>query len=77
MSDYAIEAFNISKKYKGLNLDKKESGIGLWIKNISRLTSNKAESVNALLEVSFNNIDASDWEFRLSRLVLWEPLMID
>lgn len=54
MSNYAIEAFNISKKYKGLNLDKKESGIGLWIKNISRLTSNKAESVHALNNISFN-----------------------
>lgn len=56
MSDYAVEAFNISKKYTGLNLDKKESGIGLWIKNISRLTSNKAGSVYALNDISFNII---------------------
>ncbi|HEY5560547.1 MAG TPA: ABC transporter ATP-binding protein [Clostridiaceae bacterium] len=54
MSNYAVEAFNISKKYKGLNLDKKESGIGLWIKNISRLTSNKAEGVLALNDMNFN-----------------------
>lgn len=54
MGNYAIEVLDINKKYKGLDFDRKENGIGLWIKNILKLTSNKAESVLALKKVSFN-----------------------
>jgi hypothetical protein len=41
MGNYAIETLDISKEYKGFDFDRKENGIGLWVKNILKLTSNK------------------------------------
>ena len=54
MTNYAIVASNITKTYKGINIDVKEKGIGLWISNIFKLTSNKAQPMRALSKVSFN-----------------------
>ena len=44
---------NVSKKYEGISYNG-DSGIYLWIKNIINLTSNRAPSVLAVNNVSFN-----------------------
>lgn len=54
MISNAVEVHSLSKIYKGFNIDKQESGIGLWIKNILKLTSNKAESTYALNDINFS-----------------------
>lgn len=54
VSENIIEAKSLSKKYKGLSFNNKNHGIGLWISNILKLTANKAQSVDALKETSFN-----------------------
>ena len=48
-----IDVSHVSKTYRGLSIDRKESGIGLWIKSVFRLTSNRARTVRALDDVSF------------------------
>jgi ABC-2 type transport system ATP-binding protein len=47
-----IKVSRISKTYYGLDLDRKESGIALWIKSLSRLSANRAATVLALDNVS-------------------------
>lgn len=54
MDAKVIEVQSVSKSYIGFDIDRKEIGIGLWIKNLMRLTSNKAVSVEALNGVSFH-----------------------
>ncbi len=49
-----IEIKNINKKYKGFDFNKSERGVGLWIKNIFQLTSNKADSTLALKDITFS-----------------------
>ena len=44
---------NVSKLYKGVTSGK-DSGVYLWIKNFARLTSNRATSLLALDDVSFD-----------------------
>ena len=44
---------NVSKTYQGYDIDHKESGFVLWAKNAFKLTSNRATSVQALRDVSF------------------------
>jgi ABC-2 type transport system ATP-binding protein len=53
MNEYTIAVNHITKIYKGVEYDKKESGLGLWIKNIFRLTSNKSRNIKALDDVTF------------------------
>mgnify|MGYP001031849641 CR=1 FL=1 len=48
-----IDVSHVSKTYRGLSIDRKESGIGLWIKSALRLTSNRARTIHALDDVSF------------------------
>ncbi len=54
MSEYIIDVRDLNKTYIGFDIDRKEAGIGLWIKNIFKLTSNKSQSIHALRKVSFN-----------------------
>lgn len=54
MIENVIDVRNISKTYKGFDIDRKETGVGLWIKNIFKLTSNKSQTIHALKNVSFN-----------------------
>jgi len=44
---------NVSKLYKGVTTNK-DSGVYLWIKNLSQLTSNRATSLLALDDISFS-----------------------
>lgn len=44
----------VSKIYKGINTDNKDSGIYLWIKNFFLLTRNKATTLLAINHVSFS-----------------------
>lgn len=48
-----ITVSNVSKTYRGYDIDHKESGFVLWAKNAFKLTSNRASSVPALRDVSF------------------------
>ena len=48
-----ITVSNVSKTYQGYDIDHKESGFVLWAKNAFKLTSNRATSVQALRDVSF------------------------
>jgi ABC-2 type transport system ATP-binding protein len=48
-----ITVSNVSKTYRGYDIDHKESGFVLWAKNARKLTSNLATSVQALRDVSF------------------------
>ena len=48
-----IDVSHVSKTYRGLSIDRKESGIGLWIKSAFRLTANRARTIRALDDVSF------------------------
>lgn len=43
---------NVSKQYKGILVNKKDSGIYLWIKNFLKLTSNQATSLWAIKNIS-------------------------
>jgi ABC-2 type transport system ATP-binding protein len=47
-----ISLTNVSKQYKGVTVNK-DSGVYLWIKNIARLTGNRAASLLAVNDVSF------------------------
>jgi ABC-2 type transport system ATP-binding protein len=49
-----ITLSNVSKTYQGYDIDHKESGFVLWAKNAFKLTSNRATSVQALRDVSFD-----------------------
>ncbi len=49
-----INVANMSKTYQGYDIDHKESGVVLWAKNAFKLTSNRASTVHALQDVSFN-----------------------
>ena len=48
-----ITVSKISKTYQGYDIDHKESGVVLWAKNAFKLTSNRASTVHALRDVSF------------------------
>lgn len=48
-----VELRNVSKKYIGV-AQSKDSGVALWVKNIARLTTNKATPLLALNDVSFS-----------------------
>jgi ABC-2 type transport system ATP-binding protein len=48
-----ITVSNVSKTYQGYDIDHKESGFVLWAKNAFKLTANRATSVQALRDVSF------------------------
>jgi ABC-type polysaccharide/polyol phosphate transport system ATPase subunit len=43
----------VSKTYRGYDIDHKESSFMLWARNTFKLTSNRAGSVCALRDVSF------------------------
>ena len=49
-----ISVSQVNKTYQGYDIDHKESGVVLWAKNIFKLTSNRARSVHALRDVSFD-----------------------
>ena len=44
---------NVSKQYKGFDVTK-DTGVSLWVKNLIRLTSNKATPLLAVDDVSFS-----------------------
>ena len=48
-----LSVSGVSKTYQGYDIDHKESGFVLWAKNAFKLTSNRATSVQALCDVSF------------------------
>ena len=48
-----IQVSGVSKTYRAIAFDRKDSGIGLWLANLSRLTSNMATATEALKDVSF------------------------
>ena len=48
-----INVSSIIKTYLGYDIDHKESGVVLWVKNALKLTSNQARAVEALRDVSF------------------------
>ena len=48
-----IHVSKIGKTYQGYDIDHKESGVVLWAKNAFKLTSNRAHTVQALRDVSF------------------------
>jgi len=52
-SSAIIRVNGVSKAYRGLDVDRKESGIASWIKIATRLTSNRAQTIRALDNVSF------------------------
>ena len=45
-----IQVSNIDKTYYGIDIDRKEGGIALWIRRLSRLTANRAATVVAALK---------------------------
>jgi hypothetical protein len=49
-----ITVSGISKTYQGYDIDHKESGLVLWIKDATKLTANRATTVQALQDVSFH-----------------------
>jgi ABC-2 type transport system ATP-binding protein len=49
-----ITVSGVSKTYRGYDIDHRESGFVLWAKNAFKLTSNRAASVQALRDVSFD-----------------------
>jgi ABC-2 type transport system ATP-binding protein len=49
-----IEVSEVNKTYRAFDIDRKEIGIGLWVKNIRRLTANRASTVCALSNASFS-----------------------
>lgn len=48
-----IQVAGICKTYRAIAIDRKDSGIGLWLANLSRLTSNRATATEALKDISF------------------------
>lgn len=48
-----IEVNQVTKTYQGFSLDRKESGIALWVKNVFQLTANRARTIRALDDISF------------------------
>jgi ABC-2 type transport system ATP-binding protein len=48
-----IQVSGVCKTYRAIAIDRKDSGIGLWLANLSRLTSNMATATEALKDVSF------------------------
>jgi ABC-2 type transport system ATP-binding protein len=48
-----IQVIGLCKTYQAFDIDRKDSGIGLWFKNALRLTSNTATATQALRYVSF------------------------
>ena len=48
-----ISVSRIRKTYQGYDIDHKESGVVLWTKNAFQLTTNRAQTVHALRDVSF------------------------
>ena len=48
-----LSVSSVSKTYRGYDIDHKESGFVLWFKNAFKLTANRATSVQALCDVSF------------------------
>jgi ABC-2 type transport system ATP-binding protein len=48
-----LSVSHVSKTYRGYDIDHKESGFVLWFKNAFKLTANRATSVQALCDVSF------------------------
>ena len=48
-----IVVSGINKTYQGYDIDHKESGVVLWAKNAFKLTSNRATTVQALQDISF------------------------
>ncbi len=49
----AIQVVSISKRYQAFDIDRKDAGVGLWLKNSLRLTSNRANATQALRGISF------------------------
>ena len=49
-----IHASHLTKTYSAFDLDRKDSGIGLWVKNLLRLTGNRASPVTALDDLSLD-----------------------
>ena len=52
-SSAVICVSGVSKTYRGLDVDRKESGVASWIKIVTRLTANRARTIRALDDVSF------------------------
>lgn len=48
-----IQVVGLCKTYQAFDIDRKDSGIGLWFKNALRLTSNTAAATQALTDLSF------------------------
>ncbi len=53
MESPAIQVVEVYKRYQTFDIDRKDSGIGLWFKNTLKLTSNRASATQALSDVSF------------------------
>jgi ABC-2 type transport system ATP-binding protein len=49
----AIQVAEVSKRYQAFDIDRKDSGLGLWFKNSLKLTGNRASATQALNAVSF------------------------
>ena len=48
-----IRVCGLGKTYRAIDVDRKDSGIALWLQNLSRLTSNAATATVALSDISF------------------------
>lgn len=48
-----IQVTGIYKQYRAVDIDRKDSGLGLWFKNTLKLTGNRASPTQALSNVSF------------------------
>lgn len=53
MARSIIEVNDLSKTYVGYDVDKKDSGVALWVKNVLKLTSNQSHQTKALDNISF------------------------
>jgi ABC-2 type transport system ATP-binding protein len=49
----AIEVSGVSKRYQAIDIDRKNSGLGLWLQNSLKLTRNRANTTQALNAISF------------------------
>ena len=53
MNSPTIKVVDVSKRYQAFDIDRKDSGLGLWFKNSLKLTSNRANATQALSDISF------------------------
>lgn len=53
INSLAIKVVDVSKRYHAFDIDRKDSGLGLWFKNSLKLTGNRANATQALSAISF------------------------